>query len=77
VYVSPDKAESMSLVLLHLHNLMRRALPDRDREQGAAVVEYALLIAFIFAVLLVSVNVIGDTSSAGLDEAGSSGFVGP
>jgi len=64
-------------LLVQLQTWLRSALPHRDDDRGAAVVEYALLLAFIFAVLLVSVSVIGNQSSNGLDDAGSSGFVGP
>ena len=67
----------MAPLLLQLHTWLRTALPRRDDERGAAVVEYALLLVFIFAVLLISVAVIGDTTSNGLDDAGSSGFVNP
>ena len=67
----------MTSALLRLQSWIRSALPNRDDDRGAAVVEYALLLAFIFAVLLISVSVIGGTTSNGLDDAGSSGFVGP
>jgi Flp pilus assembly pilin Flp len=39
------------------------------------LVEYALLLALIFAVLIVCVNIIGAQTSNGLDDAGSQGFV--
>ena len=67
----------MTPLLLQLHRWLRTALPRHDDDTGAAVVEYALLLVFIFAVLLISVAVIGDTTSNGLDNAGSSGFIGP
>jgi Flp pilus assembly pilin Flp len=67
----------MTLVLLQLQSWIRSVLPDRDDDRGAAVVEYALLLAFIFAVLVLSVTVIGATTSEGLEDAGSKGFVGP
>ena len=67
----------MATLFLQIQTWLRSVLPHRDDDRGAAVVEYALLLAFIFAVLLISVNVIGNTTSNGLDDAGSSGFVHP
>ena len=67
----------MAYALIQIRTWLASRLPDRADDRGAAVVEYALLVAFIFAVLVIAVNVIGSTTSNGLDDAGSSGFVGP
>ena len=67
----------MALALLQLRTWLTAKLPRVRDERGAAVVEYALLLAFIFAVLIIAVNVLGATTSNGLDDAGSSGFVTP
>ena len=77
VYDLHHKAAPMATLLLQVPSWIRSALPPRDDDRGAAVVEYALLLTFIMAVLLISVTVIGDTTSNGLDDAGSSGFIGP
>lgn len=47
----------------------RRFLRD---EQGATMVEYALLVALIALVLIASVTLIGSSSSTKLDEAAQS-----
>ena len=67
----------MAHALIQLRTWLSAKLPGMRDERGAAVVEYALLVAFIFAVLVIAVNVIGGTTSNGLDDAGSSGFVSP
>ncbi len=67
----------MALTLLKLRDMLGSRLPRRDDDRGAAMVEYALLVVLIFLVLIIAVNVIGTTTSEGLDDAGSSGFVNP
>ena len=76
-HVPHDKAASMANLLLQLHGWIRSVLPDRDDDRGASLVEYALLLALIFVVCVVSVGVIGGSTSGGLEGAGSSGFAGP
>ena len=65
----------MAFALIQLQNWFSTRFPRRADDRGASVVEYALLLALIFAVLVIAVNVIGSTTSNGLDDAGSSGFV--
>ena len=67
----------MTHLLLQLRSRVHAAFLTRDDVRGAAVVEYALLLVFIFAILVIAVTVIGETTSTGLEDAGSSGFVGP
>jgi Flp pilus assembly pilin Flp len=57
-----------------LRTWVTNTLPRLGDDRGASLVEYALLLALIFAVLLVAVGVIGETTSEGLVSAGSSGF---
>jgi Flp pilus assembly pilin Flp len=67
----------MTVALTQLQTWFSTKLPRRGEDRGASVVEYALLLALIFAVVIVAVNVIGETTSASLSRAGSSGFSGP
>ena len=61
----------MALALLRFRTFVQRLAGER----GASIVEYALLIALLAVVCLIAVNTIGDPTSKGLNEAGSSGFV--
>jgi Flp pilus assembly pilin Flp len=65
----------MLALMLHPRDRLHVAFPRSRGDRGASSVEYALILAFIFLVLIISVVVIGDTTSEGLDDAGSSGFV--
>ena len=47
-----------------------RGRPMRD-EQGASIVEYALLVALIAIVCVVAIQFLGTTTSGGLSNAGS------
>ena len=67
----------MSQALFHFRALISARLPRRDDDRGAALVEYALLLVLIAMVLVIAVTVIGERTSGGLDDAGSSGFVSP
>jgi Flp pilus assembly pilin Flp len=64
---------------MHTLTLLRTWLtstfPRLRDDRGASLVEYALLLGLIFAVLLVAVGVVGETTSEGLVSAGSSGFI--
>ena len=61
-------------LILQLQVLVGRLMTPRDRERGASVVEYALLLALIAVVCLVAVNTIGEPTKSGLNNANSSGF---
>jgi Flp pilus assembly pilin Flp len=62
---------------LQLQTWICSVVSGRRGERGASLVEYALLLALIAVVCLVAVNTIGVPTSAGLNKAGSSGFVTP
>ena len=66
----------MATALLQIRTWLARAT-QRENDRGASLVEYALLLVLIAVVLVVAVTVLGETTSAGLSEAGSSGFVAP
>lgn len=53
----------------HIVPAVRRFLRD---EQGATMVEYALLVALIALVVIGAVTLLGSTSSTKLDEAAQS-----
>ena len=67
----------MGAMMLHwVAWLMRRPLTaSPETEAGAAVVEYALLLAFIVLVAFVAIIFIGGTVTNGLNSSGSSLFV--
>lgn len=65
----------MALATLQLRLWLSFVAPRRRDDRGASVVEYAMLLAFIFAVLVLAVNILGTTSSEGLNNAGQEGFV--
>jgi pilus assembly protein Flp/PilA len=60
----------MTLAHAKLHSWLS-AIPSRQDDRGASLVEYALLIALIAIVCLVAVNTIGPPTSQGLSDAGS------
>ena len=62
---------------LQLQTWISSVVSGRRGERGASVVEYALLLALIAVICLVAVNTIGVPTSAGLNKAGSSGFINP
>lgn len=50
----------------HLHHQRRRS------ERGASLIEYALIVALIAAVMVSAVTFLGSTTGASLDDSGSS-----
>jgi Flp pilus assembly pilin Flp len=66
----------MAPALLQIRDWLAHAM-RRTNDRGASLVEYALLLVLIAVVLVVAVTVLGETTSEGLSEAGSSGFSGP
>lgn len=65
----------MARSYIQLRTWLSAVLPDRHDDRGASVVEYAMLLALIFVVLVISVNIIGAQTSNGLDDAANQGFV--
>ncbi|MFL6205130.1 MAG: Flp family type IVb pilin [Acidimicrobiales bacterium] len=63
---------ALSLLLLRAH--LRLVAPGRRGDDGASVVEYALLLALIAVVCLVAVNSIGEPTKGGLENVNSSGW---
>lgn len=67
----------MRVALLKLRTWISSSRPWRDDDRGASLVEYALLLALIAMVCFLAVQYLGDTTSAGLNETGSSAFINP
>jgi Flp pilus assembly pilin Flp len=61
----------MAHALLQLRTWLALALPRRDDDRGASLVEYALLLALIAVVCLVAVNTIGSPVSTGITNGGN------
>ena len=55
----------------HHSSTMHRRAPGRDRERGAGLVEYALLIALIAVVCISAVTFLGKQDSKKFDKVGS------
>jgi Flp pilus assembly pilin Flp len=53
----------MGITFLQLRSWLSSVLPDRDDDRGASLVEYALLVALIFAVCVIAVSVLGSSAS--------------
>lgn len=60
-----------------LNWLLRIPTLSGDRESGAAVVEYAMLLAFITLVAFVAMQFIGTSAQHGISSSGSSMFGPP
>ena len=61
----------MAFSLQQLQTWLRSALPSRDEDRGASLVEYALLLALIAMVLLIAVTALGNTTSDSLSTSAS------
>ena len=63
----------MAFAIIQMRNWLTSVVSGDDRDRGASVVEYALLLALIAVVCLVAVNTIGEPTSKGLS-SGAAGF---
>ena len=61
----------MAFAILQLRSWLSSVLPDRDAQRGAALVEYALLIAFIVMVCVIAMTTLGSITSDGISRGGS------
>lgn len=61
----------MHRALLRLHTLITTRVARSDRERGASLVEYALLVALIAIVCFVAVEFLGQETNSGIYDAGS------
>ncbi len=63
----------MAHPLLTMRTWLAAAMPARDDDRGASLVEYALLLALIAAVCVVAVTVLGNAASESYSST-ASGF---
>ena len=61
----------MAFAILQLRSWLSSVLPDRHDERGAALVEYALLLAFIVMVCVIAMTTLGSLTSDGISRGGS------
>ncbi len=57
--------------VITLQTWLSSVLPQRDKERGASLVEYALLVAFIAVVCAVAVGELGSTVNSSYSSTGS------
>jgi Flp pilus assembly pilin Flp len=60
----------MAFVLARMQALLSGALPRRDDDRGASLVEYALLLALIAVICVVAVTILGEEASTAFDSTG-------
>jgi pilus assembly protein Flp/PilA len=61
----------MAFALIQLRTWLSSVAPDLDDDQGASLVEYALLLALIAVACVVAMTALGNSTNDGLSSAGS------
>jgi pilus assembly protein Flp/PilA len=61
----------MSIALITIRSWLAAALPSRDDDRGASLVEYALLVAFIAIVCALAIGYLGGTVNDSYSSTGS------